>query len=142
MLANEQVNKLRRLMELRAKRDETAEAAKKAKDDYIEAELEIFEELSEGPVSSLNNVDLGPPWGKVSFRVRETYFGRVIKGKEEEAREYFRQRLMEDALTKPKFAERRLNEIVRERLENGQPLPPGMDFYARRGLTVSRQKED
>ncbi len=140
MLTQEDIAQLRRLMELRQERDDTEAAAKAAKQAYQEAEIELFEELSEGPVSRLNNVDLGPPWGKVSFGSRETYYGRIIKGMEEDALTYYREREMGDVVTEPKFVMKRINEEVRQRRESGEHMPPGIDWYARRGVTITRQK--
>ena len=141
MLTPDDIAQLRRLMELREERDRLDVAAKKAKTDYQEAELELYERLSDGPVSRLNNVDLGPPWGKVSFGARETYYGRIIKGMEGEALEYYRQRAALEQVTEPKFVMARINEEVRQRREQGEKMPPGIDFYARRGVTITRQKD-
>lgn len=141
MLAPEKIAKLRRLMELREARDSLEKQAKEAKEAYTEAELELFEELDAGPVKRLNNVDLGEPWGKVSFGARETYYGRIIPGMEEEALEHYEQRAMIDQVTAPKFVMKRINEEVRHRREQNQPMPPGIDFYARRGVTITRQKD-
>lgn len=135
------VAQLRRLMELRAARDEakkTAEATDKA---YKSAELDLFEQLDNGPMPRLSNVDLGPPWGKVSFQRRKTEFGRVIKGMEDEAIAYYEKMQVADALTKRKLVMKRVNEDVRAALEEGQPLPPGIDYYTNRGVTVTRQKD-
>jgi hypothetical protein len=141
MLSDDKISQLRRLMELRDERDHLQEAAKKAENEYREAEMELFEELNEGPVSRLSNIDLGEPWGKVSFRPRETYYGKIIPGMEDEALEHFEQRAMIDTITAPKFVSKRLNEIVRKVVEDGEgEMPPGVDFYARRGVTITRQK--
>lgn len=141
MLTTEDIAQLRRLMELREERDRLATEADKAKKDYQEAEMDLYERLSSGPVSRLNNVDLGPPWGKVSFGARETYYGRIIKGMEREALAYYRQRAMADQVTEPKFVMARINEEVRDCIEQGKQPPPGIDFYARRGVTITRQKD-
>ena len=140
MLTNEDIAQLRRLMELREERDRLATEADKAKKDYQEAEMDLYERLSEGPVSRLNNVDLGPPWGKVSFGARETYYGRIIKGMEDVALAHYQQRAMVEQVTEPKFVMARINEEVRDCIEQGKQPPPGIDFYARRGVTITRQK--
>ncbi len=102
-------------------------------------EQDLYEKLADGPVSRLPNVDLGPPWGKVSFGARETYYGRVID--DEAALAYFEQRAMIEEVSQPKFTMKRINEIVRDSIEQGQSPPPGLDFYARRGVTVTRPKD-
>lgn len=141
MLTPEDIAQLRRLMELREARDAAKVAEKKAVKDYQEAEMDLYERLADGPVKRLNNVDLGPPWGKVSFGARETYYGRVIKGMEDEALAHYRQRAMVEQVTEPKFVMARINEEVRDCIEQGKQPPPGIDFYARRGVTITRQKD-
>lgn len=138
MIEQEAVSKLRRLMELREKRDETKKAAETAESDYREHEAEVYEALEENPVKGTLKVDLGDPWGIVSFSPRETYFGRIID--DAKALEHFEQRAMVDELTSPKFVMKRVNEIVRDVREQGGDMPPGLDFYARRGVTITRQK--
>lgn len=141
MLDAEDIAQLRRLMELREKRDSAKVALETAETDYREAEADLYEKLSSGPMSRLNNVDLGEPWGKVSFGARETYFGKIIKGMEDDALEYFNERAMTEEVSAPKFVMKRINEIVRSRKEANEPMPPGVDFYANRGVTITREKK-
>lgn len=140
MLSEEDIQQLRRLMELREKKDELKAAAAKASEEYADAEAELFDKLDSGPMSRLNNVDLGEPWGRVSFGRRETYYGRVIKGMESEAAEYFREHGMGDIMAKPSFVKKRLNEIARDCREQGTSPPPGIDWYPNRGVTITVQK--
>lgn len=141
MLSQDDISQLRRHMELREKRDEAKAALAIAEKEFRDSEADLYERLADGPVTRLNNVDLGPPWGKVSFGARETIYGRIIPGKEDEAREYFEQRAMVDEVTQIKFKDKRLNEIAREYFENAEQMPPGIDWYARRGVTITRQKD-
>ena len=140
MLNDDDIAQLRRLMELRESRDDLKVAHEKAKKEYQDAEMELYERLSDGPVSRLNNVDLGEPWGKVSFGAREQYFGKIIKGSEEEALEWFKQQARLEEVTEPKFVMARINEEVRGRREAAEKMPPGIDYYARRGVTITSQK--
>lgn len=135
-------SQLRRFMELREDRDEKKKAAETAEKAYREAEADLFDLIDSSPVDRLSNVDLGPPWGKVSFGKRETHFGRVIKGMEREAIAYYTAKGDLEAMTEPKLVKKRLNEDVRAHLEEGTPLPPGIDFYTNRGMTVTREKKD
>jgi hypothetical protein len=139
MLSEDDIKFLRRFMEAREEKDATELAAKRAKERYQEMEADLYERLADGPVSRLNNVDLGAPWGKVSFGARETFYGRVID--EDAALAHFEQRAMLDEVSHPKFTMKRINELVRDSIEQGQSPPPGLDFYARRGVTVTRQKD-
>ena len=143
MLSSDDISQLRRLMELREASDEAEKEAKRAKAEYREAEAELFDKLTDpetGDIRRIPPVDLGPPFGRVAFQARETYFGRIIPGKEQEALEYYRSRGVIDEVAQPKFVMKRINEEVRERLEGAQPMPPGIDWYANRGVTITRQK--
>ena len=143
MLDQDDIQQLRRLMELRVKRDELSKAHDNAKKEYKEAELDLFEKLTNpetGNVRRIPPVDLGPPFGRVAFQARETIYGRIIN--EKEAREYFEQQGMGDVLTAPKFVKKRLNEIARDVDEQAAEPPPGFDWYKDRGITVTRQKGD
>lgn len=126
-------------MEARQKRDESKTQLEADEKDYREMEAEVYEALEDNPVQGTVKVDLGEPWGVVSFGPRETYFGRVID--DDEAAEYFEQRAMMDEVSKPKFVMKRINEEVRDRIEQGMKMPPGIDYYARRGVTITRQKD-
>ena len=144
MLSQDDISRLRRLMELREAKDEAEKAAKTAAAAFREAEAELYEILTDpdtGDIRRIPPVDLGEPFGRVAFQARETYYGRIIPGKEQEAMEYFRERHVLDEFTEPKFAKKRLNELVRERLEDADGrMPPGVDFYPSRGVTITRQK--
>lgn len=137
--------KLRRLMEARTARDEAKKSLESAEADFREVESEVFEALEElldpndpNAKRSALKVHLGEPWGTVSFRSRETRFGRIID--EEAALEYFEQRQMIDEIMAPKFAKKRISEIVRDHYEQGLDMPPGLDYYTQRGVTITRQK--
>lgn len=136
MISDEDKAKLRRLMEARIKRDEAKQALTLAEDDFREIEAEVYERLQ--GVEGTIKVPLGAPWGTVSFRNRETHYGRIID--DEAALEYFEKRAMLDEITTAKFAKARINEIVREALEGDGEMPPGIDYYADRGVTITRPK--
>lgn len=136
MISDEDKAKLRRLMEARVKRDEAKSALDLAEGDFREIEAEVYERL-EG-VEGTIKVPLGDPWGTVSFRNRETFYGRIID--DEAALEYFEKRAMLDEVTTAKFAKARINEIVREARETDGEMPPGIDYYAQRGVTITRPK--
>jgi hypothetical protein len=131
-------SKFRRLIELREKRDETKELAETAETEYREYEAELFEEIEHGPLKGTRNIDLGPPYGTVRFTPRETKFGRVTDS--ERAIEWLEQHGKNASMTQVKVSKARLNEMVRERLELGQPMPDGIDWYASRGITITRPK--
>lgn len=138
MISEEAKAKLRRLMEARDKRDADKKALEQSEADYRDTEADVYEAMEESGQKGALKVDLGPPWGIVSFSQRETYYGRIIDDRA--ALEHFEQRGMVDETTAPKFVKARINEIIRDAREQGLDMPPGIDYYARRGVTITRQK--
>lgn len=132
-------SKLRRLMEVRQARDEAKVAAENAEKEYREYEADVWEAIEDSPITGNLKVDLGPPFGTVSFRTNETYYGRVID--KEAALDYFEQRALMDEVTQPKIVMARVNEIVNEHREQGKTPPAGLDWYAKRYVTITRQKD-
>ncbi len=130
--------KMLRFMELRVTRDTTKAAAESAEKDYREFEAEVWDEIEESPIEGTLKLNLGEPFGVVSFSLRETYFGRVLD--KDAALEHFEQRAIVDEMTEPTISKKRVNEMVRDSIDLGKPLPPGVDFYANRGVTVTKQK--
>lgn len=130
--------KARRLVELRDQRDADKRTAEKSEREYREYEQEFWQAIEESPYDGTVPLDLGPEVGSVRLSQRETYFGRLLDA--DKAQDYFESRAMADEMFEPKVAKRRLNEFVRECLDNGTPLPEGVDFYAQRGITITRQK--
>lgn len=138
MSDEETASKFRRLAELRETRDETKTAAETAEKKYRTYETELFDEILESPIKGTRRIDLGPPHGTIAFTPKETSFGRIIDA--DAALEYFENRGMVDEMTKPSFQKRKLNEMVRELLEQQQPMPDGIDFYTNRGITISKKR--
>lgn len=131
--------KVRRLMEARVKRDEDKAAAERSEREYREIEAETWESLEDTPLKPPYKVDLGPPYGVVSFHPRETIYGRVIDN--EAALDYLESAALVDDFTKPKLVMARVNELVRERYEEGESMPPGLDFYPKRFVAITVQKD-
>lgn len=144
VFTDEFINKMRRFVELREKRDELAEAYKVAKEEYAELEAEVWDELAPDDPNSPDyklgaiKVPLGQPWGTITFQPRETIYGRIID--DEAALEHYDQRAMLDDVSAPKFVMARINEEVREKKENGEAMPPGVDYYAKRFVSITRPK--
>jgi hypothetical protein len=129
-------SKFRRLAELREARDIAKVTAETTDQEYREYEQELYDELEESPIKGARRIDLGPPYGEIRFTPRETFYGRIIDV--DKALEYFEEHGLDGDLTKPSFVKRRLNEIIRDRMDRGESLPPGTDFYANRGITITR----
>ena len=136
-LAYDLTSRFRRLVELRDKRDQDQAAAKRSEKEYREYEAELIEELEESPVKGTIKIDLGDEFGVVSFQSKETYYGRVID--KHKAQEYFEQRALVDEFTEPKFVMARVNELVRQSIENGDTIPDGIDYYPKRYISITRK---
>ena len=130
---------LRRLLEKRQENDQKQAEAATAKKEKDDVEQEVFDHFEENGVVGTIKLDLGEPWGVQSFRTRETFYARVVD--EDALIEHYEQRAMIDEISAPKLVKRRLNTEVREALDAGQPLPPGLDWYADRGMTITAQKD-
>lgn len=138
MIDQAAIDQLRRLMEARIARDEAKALKERTEETYREIEAETYEAFEDSGSVGTVKVDLGEPYGVVSFRTRETFFGKVVD--EDAALEYYEQRAQIDEVTQPKFTMARINEEVRDRIEQGMSMPPGITFTARRGMTITRQK--
>lgn len=142
--AEEFLVKCRRFMELREKRDSLKEAYDAAKEEYAEMEAEVWEELAPDDPNdpdyklTAHKVPLGAPWGTITFQPRETIYGKIID--DDAALEYYEKRAMADDVTAPKFVMARINEEVREKHENNTAMPPGVDYYPKRYVSVTRPK--
>ena len=137
-LAADLAKKFRRLMELRETRDADKVAAERSEREYRELEAEVWEAYDESPLEGAIKLDLGGEYGVVTFQPKETYYGRIID--REKALEHFEQRAMIDEVTEPKPVMARIHEVVRDAIDQGQNLPPGLDFYAKRYIAISRRK--
>jgi hypothetical protein len=143
MLTEEIKSAFRRLIELREERDETKTAAEAAENAYRRFEQELWDRMTEDGTLQMKDaslkVPLGPPHGTITFSPRETKFGRVLNY--EKALEHFEQRAMVDEMMKSKVSKARLNEYVRQILEDENAvMPPGIDFYVTKGITITRPK--
>lgn len=133
--AEELASRVRRLVELRAEKDETDKAAKRAKKAHSEYEQEFYDLLERSPLKGSIKIDLGGEHGVVQIVPRETYYGRVIN--KDKALEYFNNRALTEEFSEVKIAAGKVNELVRDLVEQGKPLPDGIDYYAKRFFTVS-----
>lgn len=142
MWTEEQKSTFRRLMELREKRDEAKESLSKAEEEYRTFEAEMWDRMTEdGTLTTKDStvrVPLGEPYGTITFSPRETLYGRILDKKK--AMRYIEDRQLSDEFTEPGIVMARINELVRGLSESGEAPPDGIDWYARRYLTITRQK--
>jgi hypothetical protein len=130
-------SKFRRLAELREQRDIDKKAAENSESEYRTYEAELFEAIEESALRGTVEFDFGGDLGKIRFQPRRTIYGRVID--KAAALEAFEADAIAEEMTSPKIEARRLNEYVRDRIESGQKLPDGVDYYERRFFTISRK---
>lgn len=128
--------KLRNLLELRVKRDEDKAAADASSRAYREAEAELYAEIEESGMRGRISFDFGPELGKAGFQIRRTTYGRVLD--KEAAIAALEAEGLSDVIFDKSVREKRLNELVRDRLEARDKLPDGIDFYDRKGISISR----
>ena len=110
--------------------------AEKAEKAYRDAERDLWIELEDAGMKT-GKFDLGDGQ-EVSLQRRETITSRVID-EDEAVAALEAEGLADELLGNPQIRKRVLNEVTRNRLQAGQPLIPGTDFYPRRYLTVTKK---
>jgi hypothetical protein len=140
------LQKLRQLLDARDKHAEADAAAKAAKRELDEIELEVadmFGEVDDQGQRKLTgtiSLNLGPGYGVVKFRLRETPYAQIAD--EEKLMKYYEEKgMLDDVATEPQLVKKVLNGQVREILDNGSgKFPPGLTYYVDRGMTITRPK--
>lgn len=127
----------RTLLELRVARDIAQTAIDKAKKEYREKEAELYNALKEAGIRGRLEFDFGEDLGVAKFQRRTTTYGRVLDM--ETAVEALKAEGHEEIVNRETVREGRLNEFVRTQLEAKKPLPDGVDFYDREGISISRK---
>jgi hypothetical protein len=138
LIPEETIAKFRRLMELREAEDVAKAEYTAAKREAEELEDEIWDEMAESGLAGALKLDLGEPWGVITFQNKETFYARINDA--EAARAYFAEHFEEEPVTEQKFVMARLNEVVREAIDTRSDLPPGVDWRPKRFVSVTRQK--
>lgn len=130
-------SKVRKLLKLRKANDLAQQDAKQAAADLAEFEAELWSDMEDQGLKTLT-LELGAPHGKVQIQRRETKFSRVLdKGALIQA---LSEAGIAEELTRPDVRKKQLNEYVRTLLENGSPLPPGLDFTSNKYVSVTRKR--
>lgn len=110
----------RRLARLKFMADRKAEVADEAKQAFEAAQRTFYERLQDEGVGSIK-VD------GINFVPAHTVFGQI---QDREAFIAWAQE-NEEELLEPRERKALINEIVREAVEQGKELPPGLGFYVR-----------
>lgn len=135
MLGRDIAHRLRRLVELRTERDMANQAYKALKKEYDALETELWDELNSSPMLPPYKIELD---GEViTISPTETKYGQVLD--KEKALEALAEDGERDAFVDEKIIAARLNEYVRDKLERGERLPDGIDFYSQRPISISRK---
>lgn len=129
-------SRFRRLLELRDRRDASRVASEAAKVEHDEYEQELYAELADSEFTGSVRLNF-PEWGEVVFTPRSTAYGRILD--RAEAIRSFEDLSIDDVMVGAKVQQARLNEEIRHRLEQGDEMPKGVDFYENTGITVSRR---
>lgn len=131
--------RFRQLLELRVQSDIDKVTADKSSKEYREYEAELWEEVKEAGIQGSLTFDFGADLGKCRFTARQpTIYGRVLD--KDTAIAALRAEGLDDVIYESAVREGRLNELVRDRMESGDSLPDGVDYYDRKGITITRRK--
>lgn len=130
--------KARRLVDKKTEMQRLDREYEEAKREYKAAEQDFWMDMEEGDDTTFSK-DLGEGYGKVTFSKRETITGRILD--KEAAEASLREMGLDEAVLQPHHEVRKkvLNEHVNSWLKEGSPLPKGIDFIARRYITVTKK---
>lgn len=139
-MASKRLDQLgREVIDLRAAYEKASKAAGKAEDRKKEKERELYDVMQDTGHKSSGVLELGPGYGEVTFTRRETLRSRVID------REVLIAALeaehLDEGYTFTDLRKAALNELMKERLENGQDLPDGMDYSETKFIQVKAKKK-
>jgi hypothetical protein len=123
---------LAELARLKARKAETAAAAEAAARDLYHYEQRLWEQMERVGNNGSSWSDLG------TFSRKSTIYGQITD--RDAFIEWAREEGLDDVV---KMVEEkgRLNEIIRDRLDTQQELPPGTSFYEKRYISYTKKKE-
>lgn len=127
----------RELVDLKEEKNRLEIAAETAARKYRDAEETFWQHLADeqGNMKKFAS-DLGPGYGTIEFQRRETITSRVL---DEDAAATALEELGHGDIIGRKIPKKPLNDLVRGLMKSGEPLPEGVDFHARRYVSVSRK---
>lgn len=121
--------RLDKLAELKDKKARLTKEAKDADNEMKRFQAELWLDMADAGMTSFGTA-------KGQFVRKSTTYG-TIKDREAYLRWCDENGL--DDLYKPVEDDGRLNELVRARLDTQEELPPGVDFYTRDYISVTKQ---
>lgn len=127
----------REVIDARAEYD--AAYKEKAKTEKVKkrVEAEFNEDLKKAKVEGCT-LDLGTGYGKVQFNREQKVNSSVFD--EAAAIAYFEEQGLSLGYVEGKVRRKPLNQLVREALENGQELPPGVEPRVTKYVKVTKRK--
>lgn len=127
----------RRVIDARADYDKKQKAKVKAENEKKRAEAEMNEALLKAKQKG-TTLELGPGYGDVQFNREQKVNSSVFD--EAAAIAYFEEKGLATGYVDEKVRKKPLNQLVRETLENGGELPPGVEPRVTKYVKVTKRK--
>lgn len=126
----------RRVMDARAAYDKAYKAKGKAETTKKRAEAEMNDAMMKAKTPGVT-LELGPGYGIQQFNREQKVNSSVFD--EAAAIKYFESKGMAAGYVDEKVRKKPLNQLVREALENGQELPPGVEPRVTKYVKVTKR---
>lgn len=127
----------RRVIDKRAVYDKAYKAKVKAENEKKAAEADMNEAMLKAKLPGAT-LALGEGYGNVQFNREQKVNSSVFD--EDAAIKYFEEKGMAKGYVDEKVRKKPLNQLVREALENGQELPPGVEPRVTKYVKVTKRK--
>lgn len=127
----------RRVIDARHEYDKAYKAKVKAENAKKAAESDMNEAMAKAKLPGAT-LELGPDYGVQQFNREQKVNSSVFD--EEAAIAYFEEKGMALGYVQGKVRKAPLNQLVREALENGQELPPGVEPRITKYVKVTKRK--
>lgn len=127
----------RRVIDLRADYEVKRKAKTAAEGKMKRAEADMNDAMAKAKMPG-TTLELGPGYGKVQFNREQKVNSSVFD--EPAAIKYFEEQGLRAGYVDEKVRKKPVNQLVRESLENGQELPPGIEPRVTKFVKVTRRK--
>lgn len=127
----------RRVIDKRAEYEEARKKKTKLEKGMKAAEAEMNDAMAKAKMPG-TTLELGPGYGKVQFNREQKVLSSVFD--EEAAIQWFEENGMKAGYVQGKVRKKPVNQLVREALENGSELPPGIEPRVTKFVKVTKRK--
>lgn len=127
----------RRVIDKRADYERARKEKVKEEKSMKAAEADMNEAMAKAKLPGAT-LDLGPDYGRVQFNREQKVNSSVFD--EEAAIAYFEEQGLAGGYVQGKVRKAPLNQLVREALESGQELPPGVEPRVTKYVKVTKRK--